>query len=167
MLLQRNLEEAARFRDIAAEAYLVRLGKERIIFLQDAAVLWEEWKDLVMYQDPVFRHPLWQGFREEVVEMCERVNDNLTTEADRFDLPKEVRRPRTCIRIVYSSFFPEHLVHAEPRLFGLREGRLPRRFEASEEFEVPGIFRKHWSETNQQSNVLPALYTTFLDCDCF
>ncbi|GAQ92307.1 putative Integrase-like, catalytic core [Klebsormidium nitens] len=53
-LTTRNLEQPARIRDIAAEAYLVRPGKERIIFLQDAAVLWDEWKDLVFYQDPVF-----------------------------------------------------------------------------------------------------------------
>jgi hypothetical protein len=61
-----------------------------VIFLQDAAVLWEEWKDLVVYQDPVFEHPLWEQFRDEVVEVCETVNTELTSATDAFNLPREV-----------------------------------------------------------------------------
>jgi hypothetical protein len=69
---------------------LVCYGKERVIFLQDAAVLWDDWQDLVMYQDPVFKHPLWPKFRQEVLEVCERVNEG-ATETDTYNLPAEVR----------------------------------------------------------------------------
>jgi hypothetical protein len=85
-----NLAGPASTRDIAAEAVLIRFGKERIIFLQDAAVLWDKWQNLVMYQDPVFKHPLWPRFWQEVLQMCERVNE-ATTQTDAHNLPAEVR----------------------------------------------------------------------------
>jgi hypothetical protein len=87
---QRNLAGPASIRNIVAEAVLVRYGKERVIFLHDAAVLWDDWQDLVMYQDPVFKHPFWPKFWQEVLEVCERVNEG-ATKSDAYNLPAEVR----------------------------------------------------------------------------
>jgi hypothetical protein len=88
---QRNVRGRASERDLAAEGVLLRWKKERVIFLQDAAVLWDKFSDLIMYQDPVFKHPKWEPFRQEVLEMCERYKDIDVEGVDNANLPAEVR----------------------------------------------------------------------------
>lgn len=77
-------------RDLAAEGVLLRWKKERVIFLQDAAILWSAYQDLTLFQLPVFKHSKWEPFRQEVLEMCERYKDLPVDEVDNSNFPAEV-----------------------------------------------------------------------------
>ncbi|GAQ88971.1 hypothetical protein KFL_004740120, partial [Klebsormidium nitens] len=87
---ERNVRGRASDRDLAAEGVLLRWRKERVIFLQDAAALWSAYQDLTLYQLPVFKHPKWEPFRQEVLAMCERYKDLAVDEVDNSNLPAEV-----------------------------------------------------------------------------
>jgi hypothetical protein len=63
-------------KDLAAEGFLELLLHYRVVFLQDAACLQDEFGAMRTFQHRVFRHPSWTAFKEQVLAAHSTV-DNL------------------------------------------------------------------------------------------
>ena len=57
--------------DVTLKYFLQYLVQLRIVFLQDAAVTQDRFPRLCMFDHVVFQHPLWQEFKERVLERVE------------------------------------------------------------------------------------------------